>query len=550
MAGIVFLDLLYNEFVIKTIPIVPKIWDHPALWEKQLEAIEFSKKRAFKGVGLFLDCGCGKSRCAIHWIEYLMSKGAKLGFVVAPISVIRVWPYQWHLWGSRDVVFIDLHVTRSDGLREAVRLANSGVKVICLINYAMTWQLGHKRIKRIRFDEEVSILEPVDSVFWDVDWDFGVADESTNLRSPSSKVSKTFLRKVAPKTRCKMIMTGSAYTKKPLDVWAQIKFITGDDVFPGPFGDFKQEYSIPHPYIRGAVDGYKNLEQLTQKLSECCIMIKKAEMVDLPPQVHEMRFVNLTPRSAKIYEDLRDELFAELTELEDDRDLKLACLKIEWNAATSIEDKKAIAAQVRWLRDVPVATAEHIFSRTRKWQQVTSGFIVPDRSIESPDVKALPMRLGTEKLEALYEIMDEREGMPTVIVVQMDEEEKIISEAFQKKYKFKPKILNGGVKGSEARDTMIRAAASDRVFIVKESVAAFGIDIKWCDTLVFYSHSANTINYEQMLSRNHRGGVEWDKITYIHILAEGTYDFRVLDILNNDLDVAMEIERNWRTLYE
>lgn len=112
---------------------------------------------------------------------------------------------------------------------------------------------------------------------------------------------------------------------------------------------------------------------------------------------------------------------------------------------------------------------------------------------------------------------------------------------------FKPKVLNGSVVGAEARHKMVAEAAKDPVFIVKESVGAKSVDMRWADMTIWYSHLPNTINYDQMMSRNHRGG-QTEKITYGHILVKGSVDMRIMKILQKDLDLAFEIERNWRIL--
>ncbi len=96
---------------------------------------------------------------------------------------------------------------------------------------------------------------------------------------------------------------------------------------------------------------------------------------------------------------------------------------------------------------------------------------------------------------------------------------------------------------------MIKDAANDPFFLIKESVGCEGIDCRWCDCICFYSHSYSTSNYVQMCSRNHRGGVKHDSILYIHFIAEDTYDIRVMNSLEKDISVAKDIEKNWRDLF-
>jgi SNF2 family DNA or RNA helicase len=482
------------------------------MWKKQANALEFAIDRVDqnKGVGLLLECGCGKTRIAVHWLEHLFrTRGAKLVYVAAPLSALHVWVENWHNWGFAPVAFINLHESGSAGLRKAKELAAEGFPVICLVNYEAAWQIGFKRIPRIRHGETVRILEKVDTAMHDLKWDVGILDESTFIKSPGAKVSKYFRKKMVPRTKHRMVMSGSAYIKRPLDVWAQINFACGDEVFPPTFRDFKSIYAIPHPYIRGAVIGYHNLGSLTKRLAKVAIMLKKTDILDLPPFTHETRLVSLCEKSRRIYDDLVEETIAEL--------------------------------------DTGTVSADHIFAVMRKLMQITGGFVYPDADEDRPDIRPAPVRLGTEKLEVLMSILEERDS-PTVIITQFDEEERIIVEAVRKRFNFIPKVLNGSVKG-EARQEMIQAAASDPVFIMKEAVGARGIDVKFADMMIFYSHSYNTEAYTQILSRNHRGG-QTHNITYIHLLCRNTIDNRVMRALERDLSLAESIENDWRQLFE
>jgi chromodomain-helicase-DNA-binding protein 1 len=306
-----------------------------------------------------------------------------------------------------------------------------------------------------------------------------------------------------------MILSGSAYTKRPLDVWAQVNFACSDEVFASTFQAFRSVYAVMHQYIRGAVVGYHNLGDLVTRLSKVAVMLKKTDILDLPPFVHETRLVELCTKSRKVYDDLVEETIAEL--------------------------------------DGGTVSSDHIFTTIRKLAQITSGFVYPDGDEDIPDIKPAPVRLGTEKLDVLMDILEERDA-PTVIITQFNEEEQMLVEAIRKKFGFIPKVLNGSVRGSEARRKMIESAAADPVFIIKEAVGARGIDVKFADLMVFYSHSYNTEAYTQILSRNHRGG-QTKSITYIHLLCRNSIDMRIMKALQKDLSLAESIEGDWRRLF-
>jgi len=462
-----------------------------------------------------MDPGTGKTRVAVEALQkWIKEDDVRLILVVNILTGLHVWVQGWHEWADEPVLFVDLHETGVEGLEAARDLAEAGSTVICLINFEAAWQLGHARVPRIRKGEKVRVLEPVDTTLFDVDWDAVIIDESTGIKSPSATVSKFFLNKIKPKARYRMILTGSAYTKRPLDVFSQVKFILpkGSPLLPKTFTEFKIKYAIPHPYIRGAVLGYQRLDELAALLNQCCFLCKKAEMVDLPPTVSETREILLPPKIRKIYKDITDELYADLEEFEK-------------NGGT--------------------VSVNHVFSVMRKQSQITAGYVRKD-PVEG-ELEGEIMQLHDLKIKEVLGILENRGGAPTIIVTQSNHEEIMLANAIQAKFGFRPKILNGSVKGSAARLKMIKEGADAPALIVKESVGSKSADMRWADMTIFYSLSPNTINYDQMLARNDRGG-QTKSITYIYLLCKNTADTRIMKILKDNLNTAKEIERNWRAL--
>lgn len=489
--------------------------EKPKMWKKQRGAYKFLLRRGTKGCGLFMGCGTGKSRVVIEALEEWMAEDdVTLVLIVNILTGLHVWIEQWHLWGTYPMTFIDLNESGPAGLRKAKALAAGGYPVICLINPESTWQIGHKRIPRKRDGEIVKILEPVDTTLYDADWDAVIIDESNCIGSPSAKVTKFILKRIKPRARYRIVATASAYTKRPLDVYTQLKFILpeGSRLIPPTFTHFKARYSIPHPVIRGATNGWQNLNDLVERMATCCIMLKKEDVLDLPPVTHTDRRIILPPKVRKLYDQVTDELYSEL------------------------EDFEANGGTV---------SVNHIFAVMRKQMQITSGFIKMDPTEEKPEGEIL--ELGHWKIDEVLNYMDIRCGEPTLVVTQSDYEEKMLVRAIWKHMKFRPKVLNGSVSGSAARHKMVRDASKDPVFIVKEAVAARSVDLQFADMTIFYAHNPNTINYEQILSRNHRG-TQKKSIQYVHLRCKNTVDMRIMKILEKDLATAAGMDRHWRTL--
>ena len=524
------------------------------LWEKQEEAVQFCKDRGTKGWGLFCDRGTGKTRITIELIKYYLDKkDAKLGFVVAPISVLRVWPHEWALWGDRHVMFVDLSDAKEEGLIKALAMSQQGWPVICLVNYDSAWRIGYKYEtiqKKVRLqDEELhhakenglkqfKFVDTKDYVkrgtsMEDIYWDFGILDESQKIKTHTSRSSKFFHEKMVDKITYRGCLTGSGYTKSPLNVWAQLKYIAKDEFIKQSYTSFKLEYAIPHPRVHGAILGYRNLDKLIRMLSKSCMLLKKEEVVDIPPATHEIRYIELSPKNRAIYNKVKKDCYAELEELE-------GKLKEESNRGKA-----------------KVIMSKHVFSSLIRLGQIASGFVVPQYDIETDEDGEIieieqevqePIFLGSAKYDVLIDIIEEKETEhPTLIVVQRDYEEKLVSEAIEKHFKFKPKILNGDVKGAKKRHSMVEEAINDRVFIVKEEVACRGMDMRAFDLTIYISHRPMTEAYEQMNDRTHRGGQD-KPVSYIHLIAHKTVDERIFEILTDDLDRTARIDEEWRKL--
>ena len=350
------------------------------------------------------------------------------------------------------VTFIDLHELGSEGLRLAQRLASEGYPVICLVNYEKSWQIGMKWFERTiskgaKAGETVKEFKRVDTTFDELSWDVGILDESTAIKNRGAKVSQFYRKKMRQKTRFRAVLTGSAYTKRPLDVWAQIMFACRDEIFSPKFEEFAAKYAIPHPDYRGQFIGYCNLDDFTQRLSKIAVLLKKEDVAELPPVIHQTRLVTLSPRSRKLYDEITKEMYAEFEALEREHEEAYAALKEQYETEPDDDRAAEIWDDMETLKRTAAITAEHVFARTAKWKQITSGYVIPDLTPEATTIalpgedvlttpiKAKPVRLGTEKLSALMEVLEERDGKPTVIVVQADEEETIISEALEKAFR-------------------------------------------------------------------------------------------------------------------
>jgi hypothetical protein len=201
---------------------------------------------------------------------------------------------------------------------------------------------------------------------------------------------------------------------------------------------------------------------------------------------------------------------------------------------------------------VNTVTVNHIFSIMRKQQQIVNGYLMPDRDANNPSVVPEPVQLGTEKIDDFIEFLEDNWPRyktdvvkPIVAIVTGDYEEQLVINAVKKHFKFTPKVLNGATKGN--RVDYIKSASEDPLFVVKAQAGAESVDMRWSRTFLFLSKTPDSIQFEQLLARNMRGG-QTEVCTYIHFVAANTVDERIEQIVWKDLDVSKAIKKDWRAL--
>ena len=104
----------------------------------------------------------------------------------------------------------------------------------------------------------------------------------------------------------------------------------------------------------------------------------------------------------------------------------------------------------------------------------------------------------------------------------------------------------GNVKDRESQVRQVQNDPAVQVFIGQVATAGMGITLTAASTMVFYSMDFSMSNYEQCRARIHRAGQKYP-CTYIHIIAEGTVDTKVLQALRNKANLAKSLVDDWRS---
>ncbi len=152
---------------------------------------------------------------------------------------------------------------------------------------------------------------------------FLVGDEAHRFKDPSTARSKRVLAasKWAPVRR---VLTGTPVTESPFDAYAIMKFLdenywhmyglTTFTAFKSVYGVFGQAFHNARG--PGAAQsnhvGYQNLDLLHDALSSHSSRLLKEDVLDLPPKLYSVREHGLEPQQRNAYDQLKNELLAEL----------------------------------------------------------------------------------------------------------------------------------------------------------------------------------------------------------------------------------------------
>jgi SNF2 family DNA or RNA helicase len=434
------------------------------------------------GAGLLMEMGTGKTLTAIGIAGrgYLNGRINRV-LIVAPKSVVAVWQEEFTKFAAFDYV---LAVLEGDGKRKAGvlhQLKGTGLQV-AVVNYESAW----------RMEPELAKWQP----------DFIICDESSRIKNPQAKQSRA-LHRLAKGAKYRLILTGTPIQNNPLDFFSQYKFID-EQIFGPSYYAFRARYAVMGGYGNHQIKGYKNLAELVRKAHSIAFRVTKAEALELPETVDEVRYITLENRAAKVYTELERDSYTELTKGE--------------------------------------VTTRNILTRLLRLQQVTGGFIRDD---EGHTVE----QVSDSKLLALEDVIDDilDAGKKVVVFARFIPEIDAICRKLERKG-LQGAVITGAVKNRAEQVRRFQEEADCRVFIAQIQTAGLGITLTAADTAVFYSLDFNYANYSQARARIHRIG-QRNNCLYIHLVAKNTIDEQILRALQRKEDIAKTLVDNWKTLF-
>jgi len=452
----------------------------------QREALNRSKNEPV--FALFMEQGTGKSKVSLDTAGYQFTVGnIDALIVIAPNGVHTNWikneipthlgvGYESFLWHSGKLAA----KAYKEALSEFVTSKTPDrLKVFAMNVDAVATKNGEHTLNELMTRHRCML----------------VVDESTRIKSPSAKRTKTLIR-LAKKAQVKRILTGTPITQGPLDLYTQMEFLGKEILGHSSYYAFRARYAlIKDGYGPGGktfkrVVGYRNVDELIEKVAPYSFRVTKDECLDLPAKVYEHIYVELSKEQRKLYTQIKDEFIAEF-------------------------DGKELTA--------PLA-----LTRLLRLQQIIGGFFPNDED-------ELSKIIGTSnpRMAALLELL---EGLPedsqVIIWARFRSEIELIKTTLDSIYGAGTSVTYYGATKSDERADHVQQFqdGNARFFIGNQHTAGLGLTLTAANTVIYYSNDFSLEARLQSEDRCHRIG-QTRSVTYYDIEAVDTLDAHVIKTL-------------------
>ena len=468
-------------------------------YKHQENALEKSYNK--KNYAYFMEMGCGKSKVLLDNIAWLyIQKEIDTAIIVAPKGVYRNWEVSEIPTHFLDEIDKDVYIWNSSPNKsqekELVRGTQDRTKLrILLINVE---GFATPKVKKYihAFTQNCKFMLAV--------------DESTTIKNLKAKRTKALIA-FGQKASYKRILTGSPVTKSPLDLFSQCSFMSNQLLGFASYFAFQGRYAVTRTQQMGAhsfqqIIGYRNLEELSNKLNNFSFRVTKDQALDLPPKVYTTRQVSLSTEQLQHYTSLKK------------------------NAVTMIDDE--------------LISATEVMTQLLRLQQVLCGYLKTDDG-NIIDIK-------NNRMDALFETIEEMDGK---VIIWSRFRKDIISIAAKLSKKYgQGAVVNffGDTSDSDRKDAVKNFQFGDaRFFVANPQTAGFGLTLTAATNVIYYANDFNLETRVQSEDRCHRIGQN-KSVTYVDLLCRGTIDEYIVKSLKAKINLASaslnEEVRKWLDL--
>ena len=455
----------------------------------QLKALEMSWNREV--FAYFMEMGTGKSKVLLDNIAMLYDRGKINGaLIIAPKGVYKNW------FDSEIPIHMVDHIQKKMVLWQSNINQKQQLKLDTLFKPEVDLHILIMNVEALSTRKGVSFVER----FLLSHSTLMAIDESTTIKNPDAKRTKAIV-KLSTGAKYRRILTGSPVTKSPLDLYKQCEFLDPWLLDHQSYYTFRTRYAVMKTMnFNGrsvnVVVGYRNLEELAEKLKPFSFRILKDDCLDLPPKTFMKRVIQLTPEQNKVYQQMKSMALAEM--------------------------------------NGKMVTTVNVITQLMRLQQITCGhFKADDGSMQE---------IKNNRITELMDLLEEVEGKAIIWAHWRHDIATIVKE-IEKEYPGSVMTYYGDTTSDDRQKAIkeIQNPESKVRFLVgTPQTGGYGITLTGASTMIYYSNGYDLEKRLQSEARIDRIGQE-KPMTYIDILAEDTIDEKIVKALRKKVNIATQI---------
>ena len=465
----------------------------------QLEALKQADNKEY--YAFFMEMGTGKSKVLIDEIAHYYLQGKiDSALIIAPKGVYRNWergeipthlpdeiPYTVAAWRAPS------EMTKDDKKKlKDIIYPNKTLRILLMNIEALSGSVGIKYVTQFLHKNRTLLA----------------IDESTTIKTPTASRTKNAI-KISKLAKVRRIMTGSPVTKNPLDVYAQLEFLS-PNITRQNYWAFKSRYAVMVRRNFGTrstnlVVGFQRLPELNTIIDQYSYRVLKEDCLDLPEKIYTTRTISLTSEQVKAYEEMR----------------RFNITEMDGKTMTSLS---TLAALIRL-------------------HQITCGHV----TFDDGDTK----EIKSNRMNELLNILEEVDGKVIIWANYRFDIKKIQQTLSEKFGSDSVATYYGDTKDRDRQDIVEKFQdknSSLKYFVGNPSTGGYGLTLTAAHTVVYYSNSYDLEKRMQSEDRAHRIG-QVNKVTYVDMIAEGTVDEKIVRSLRSKIDIASEVMgedvKNW-----
>ncbi len=456
--------------------------------------------------GYFMEMGTGKSKVLLDNIGMLYLLGEiNFALVIAPKGVYRNWVAKEipeHM--SDDIPHRVIRWVSSPNKTQQAEMRSVGEKFEGLTIFVMNVE-AFSSVKGKTGGEWMARAFGRNGLI--------AVDESTTIKNPKAKRTKSLMR-IAAAFKYKRLLTGSPITKSPMDIYSQCEFLRPGLLGYDSFYSFQYRYAVVQRKTMGShafqqIVGYKNLDELTERIDAFSYRVLKQDCLDLPEKIYTVRYVEMTKQQREMYNSIKQYALVMLDSGE-------------------------------------LSTAPAVITQMLRLQQIMSGHLKTD--------DGETIYFESKRMDALKELIEEHDGKAIIwsrFRYDIQQITKMLNETFGQG-------CAASFYGDTPDDERQRVVedfqdknSKLKFFVGNPATAGYGLTLTEADLVVYYANDFNLETRAQSEDRAHRIGQK-NNVTYVDLITDGTIDEKIVTSLQSKIDISAKVlgeeAREWLTL--